>query len=112
MSETQEGCSHLEAAAHRDTGVTPSAHGCAECISMGASWVHLRLCLTCGHVGCCDSSPNKHASKHYKNERHPVARSYEPGERWAYCFADDEFIEELPAFAGELAAVHYDARRR
>jgi uncharacterized UBP type Zn finger protein len=69
--------------------------GCEECLAMGASWVHLRLCLGCGHVGCCDSSPNKHATKHYHAVGHPAIRSFEPGEDWAYCYPDDLFVESL-----------------
>ncbi len=74
---------------------------------MGAQWVHLRLCLQCGHVGCCDDSPNKHATKHFHRVDHPVLRSYEPGETWAYCYIDDEMTDGLPTLPGELAPVHY-----
>ena len=63
-------------------------------------WVHLRMCLTCGHVGCCDHSPNGHATGHFQATGHPLLRSLEPGEVWAWCFADDEFFEELPATPG------------
>jgi uncharacterized UBP type Zn finger protein len=68
-------------------------------MASGAQWVHLRICLICGHVGCCDDSPNRHASKHAKNTRHPLVQSYEPGERWFYCFIDDLAMEsdDLPA---------------
>jgi uncharacterized UBP type Zn finger protein len=75
--------------------VTPSANGCEDCLRMGGSWVHLRLCETCGHVGCCDSSPNRHATKHYQAKRHPVIKSFEPGEEWGYCYVDDLFVESL-----------------
>jgi uncharacterized UBP type Zn finger protein len=78
-------CAHLEQV--RD--VTPSANGCEECLAMGDRWVHLRLCRICGHVGCCDDSKNKHATKHYHASKHPVIRSLEPGERWRYCYPDD-----------------------
>jgi uncharacterized UBP type Zn finger protein len=64
------------------------SHGCEECQKLGMRWVHLRLCLTCGHVGCCDSSPGKHATKHFHLTNHPVIASLEPGERWAWCFVD------------------------
>ena len=67
--------------------VTPQ--GCAECLASGDRWVHLRLCLTCGHVGCCDSSPNRHATAHYKETGHPVIQSFEPGEDWRWCYIDD-----------------------
>jgi monovalent cation/hydrogen antiporter len=60
--------------------------GCEECLAQGSGWVHLRLCLACGHVGCCDSSPNKHASAHFRGTEHPVIRSFEPGEDWRWCF--------------------------
>lgn len=73
--------------------VIPSAQGCEECLKMGSSWVHLRICKTCGHVGCCDSSPNQHATKHFRVTGHPIVQSFEPGENWMYCYIDDEFIE-------------------
>ena len=66
----------------------PLSEGCNECIAEGLQWVHLRLCLTCGHIGCCDSSPGHHASKHALGVDHPVIRSYEPGERWRWCYED------------------------
>jgi uncharacterized UBP type Zn finger protein len=70
--------------------VPPHAtHGCEECLKLGARWVHLRMCLTCGHIGCCDSSPGKHATKHFQRAGHPVMASFEPGERWAWCFVDE-----------------------
>ena len=69
--------------------VVPSAKGCEDCLKTGAVWVHLRLCLTCGHVGCCDSSPNKHATKHFHRSKHPIVRSLEPGEAWGWCYADE-----------------------
>ena len=82
-------CSHLQKAhdAHANS------KGCEECLKMGDTWVHLRLCLTCGHVGCCDSSKNKHATKHYHGTQHPVIRSFEPGETWRYCYVDELFVE-------------------
>jgi uncharacterized UBP type Zn finger protein len=70
--------------------------GCEECLAMGSEWVHLRLCLNCGHVGCCDSSPNRHATAHNRKTRHPVVRSLEPGEDWGYCYADDLMMEPAP----------------
>ena len=73
--------------------VPKTPEGCEECLKIGATWVHLRLCLQCGHVGCCDSSPNKHATKHFRATKHPVIRSFEPGEEWRYCYADDLFVE-------------------
>ena len=75
--------------------VTPGAEGCEDCLKTGDGWVHLRLCETCGHVGCCDSSPNRHATKHFHATRHPVIKSFEPGEGWGYCYVDDLFVESL-----------------
>lgn len=77
--------------------VNPSADGCEECLKTGGRWVHLRLCEICGHVGCCDSSPNTHATKHYHATKHSVIKSFEPGEDWGYCYPDDQFYERLPA---------------
>jgi hypothetical protein len=79
-------CSHLEGV----TSVTPPLqHECAECVKTGARWVHLRTCQTCGATLCCDSSPNRHASRHARVTTHPVIASAEPGERWLYCYPDD-----------------------
>jgi uncharacterized UBP type Zn finger protein len=77
--------------------VKPSAEGCEDCLKTGDSWVHLRLCESCGHVGCCDSSPNRHATKHYQLTDHPIIRSFEPGEEWGYCYVDDMMFETLPS---------------
>jgi hypothetical protein len=66
--------------------------GCEECLKIGSPWVHLRLCLTCGHVGCCDSSPNRHARAHAHAIGHPIVRSFEPGEEWRWCFVDEQFV--------------------
>jgi CPA2 family monovalent cation:H+ antiporter-2 len=78
-------CAHLD----RIRAVHPSAPGCEECLRMGDEWVHLRICLTCGHVGCCDSSKNKHATKHFHATTHPVMRSLEPGDTWGWCYVDE-----------------------
>lgn len=72
--------------------VTPSASGCEDCLKIGASWVHLRICLICGHVGCCDSSPNKHATRHFHDTGHPIIQSFEPGEDWRWCYIDEIFL--------------------
>ncbi|MEO8955399.1 MAG: UBP-type zinc finger domain-containing protein [Ktedonobacteraceae bacterium] len=69
--------------------VTPSANGCEECLKTGDSWVHLRLCLSCGHVGCCDSSKNTHATKHFHATNHPIIQSIEQGEDWGWCYIDE-----------------------
>jgi uncharacterized UBP type Zn finger protein len=82
---SESACTHL--ATIRD--VRPSTDGCAECLAMGDTWVHLRLCLECGHVGCCDDSKNTHATKHFHATRHPIIRSLEPGELWKWCFIDE-----------------------
>jgi uncharacterized UBP type Zn finger protein len=76
--------------------VHPQTKGCEECLKMGDTWVHLRLCLVCGHVGCCDSSKNKHASKHFAATGHPVMRSLEPGEDWGWCYVDQVWLEFEP----------------
>ena len=82
-------CSHLDMI----KDVTPSAEGCEDCLRIGGWWVHLRMCLTCGHSACCDSSPNRHASKHAAASAHPLVRSLEPGEDWAWCFVDEVDLE-------------------
>jgi hypothetical protein len=83
-------CGHLEAL----TDIRqPRAHECEECVKIGARWVHLRTCQTCGGTRCCDSSPNKHATKHAHATGHPVVASAEPGERWVYCYPDDAYAE-------------------
>ena len=87
-----ESCEHFSEI--RD--VRPSADGCEDCLKIGGQWVHLRMCMSCGHVGCCDNSPNRHATKHYNSVRHPIIKSVEPGEEWGYCYPDDEFFESLP----------------
>src|SRR5262245_49359706 len=82
-------CSHLSQIRN------PAPHtpaGCEECLAQGGEWVHLRLCLTCGHVGCCDNSPGKHATRHFHLTQHPVIRSFEPGEDWAWCYIDELFM--------------------
>jgi uncharacterized UBP type Zn finger protein len=78
-------CQHLK----EIKNVKAHTNGCEECLKMGDSWVHLRLCLSCGHVGCCDSSKNKHATKHFHATAHPIVRSFEPGEDWRWCYIDE-----------------------
>ena len=73
--------------------VTPSAAGCEDCLREGGHWVHLRICLICGHVGCCDSSHNKHAFRHFHTAAHPIIQSIEPGENWKWCYVDKVYIE-------------------
>ncbi len=84
----QGACEHVD----QIREVTPSAEGCEECLALGDSWVHLRMCLICGHVGCCDNSKNKHATKHFHATGHPVIRSHEPGEDWRWCYIDQRMV--------------------
>jgi hypothetical protein len=79
-------CTHLDSI---DAGATPSGEGCAECLASGGHWRELRRCVVCGHVGCCDSSPSRHARSHWEETGHTVVQSFEPGEDWFYCFEDD-----------------------
>ncbi|HEX8684226.1 MAG TPA: UBP-type zinc finger domain-containing protein [Ardenticatenaceae bacterium] len=81
-------CTHLD----EIQNVKPASLGCEECLKMGDYWVHLRLCLTCGHVGCCDSSKNKHATKHFHATEHPIIRSHERGENWRWCYMDQMVV--------------------
>ena len=78
-------CTHLD----QVQDVKPRTRGCEECLKKGDRWVHLRLCLSCGHVGCCDSSENRHATEHFRATGHPVIRSLEPGEDWGWCYIDE-----------------------
>jgi uncharacterized UBP type Zn finger protein len=80
-------CSHLD---HVQVLELPDAvNGCEDCLAAGGKWVHLRICLECGHVGCCDSSPNRHATAHARATHHPIIRSLEPGEDWSWCYVDE-----------------------
>jgi hypothetical protein len=92
-----EACDHLDQAAD----VTPSSEGCEDCLRLGGRWVHLRMCMSCGHVGCCDSSPNRHATAHHASQHHPLVQSYEPGEDWWYCYEDQRAftVEGARSFA-------------
>jgi uncharacterized UBP type Zn finger protein len=80
-------CSHLDSITVLQ--LPDEVEGCETCLAEGGVWLHLRICLSCGFVGCCDDSPNKHMSKHAEAEQHPLIRSLEPGEEWCYCFIDD-----------------------
>jgi uncharacterized UBP type Zn finger protein len=86
-------CKHLNTIRVTDTGI----HVCEDCVKIGDDWVHLRMCLECGHVGCCDSSKNKHARKHFLRTGDPLVRSIEPGEHWIWCYADEMEVGELAA---------------
>lgn len=81
-------CKHFDEILSEDVKPQTST-GCEECLALGDPWVHLRLCLTCGHVGCCDSSKNKHATAHFSETEHPVIRSFQPGEKWLWCYPDE-----------------------
>lgn len=79
-------CTHLDHV--HVTELPESVDGCQECLATGGKWLHLRICLECGHVGCCDDSPNKHATAHANDTSHPIIRSIEPGEEWSWCYLD------------------------
>jgi uncharacterized UBP type Zn finger protein len=87
-------CTHTE----QIQDVDPQTDGCEECLEMGADWVHLRVCLICGHVGCCDSSPHKHATQHYEETGHALIQSFEPGGDWVWCYEDETTVPvDVPA---------------
>jgi uncharacterized UBP type Zn finger protein len=90
-------CSHLDHV--RITELPESVDGCEDCLAVGSKWLHLRICLECGHVGCCDDSPNRHATAHAQSVQHPLIRSLEPGEDWSWCFAD-QVAMMIPAVQG------------
>ena len=79
-------CTHLDHV--HVTHLPESVDGCQECLATGGKWLHLRICLECGHVGCCDDSPNRHATAHANGDSHPIIRSLEPGEEWSWCYVD------------------------
>lgn len=83
-----QACSHLDSI----QTIARSTQGCEECFAQGDSWVHLRQCLVCGHVGCCDSSKNKHATRHFQSTEHPLIQSVEPGENWRWCYVDQTYV--------------------
>jgi uncharacterized UBP type Zn finger protein len=82
-------CTHLD----QDLDPPPSGTGCVECLATGGHWVHLRRCLECGHIGCCDNSPGRHATAHFGASRHPLIQSFEPGEEWIWCYVDEVAFE-------------------
>ena len=90
MSSPAQHCSHL-GQVRRVAPNTPN--GCEECLKLGMHWVHLRLCQECGHVGCCDQSQGKHATKHFHASKHPIMKSFQPGEDWSWCYVDELFME-------------------
>lgn len=85
LTGQEAGCTHLPSG----PDPAPDTNGCEECLAQGMRWVHLRLCLTCGHVGCCNASEGKHATAHYESTGHPVVRSHEPDETWCWCYVDE-----------------------
>ena len=88
-------CTHLDQIEVRPPPLS-EVEGCEECLKTGDQWVHLRLCLSCGKIGCCDSSPNQHASKHARADGHPIIRSMQPGEDWCWCFEDEvDFVVDF-----------------
>ena len=93
MSQTE--CGHVDQISVTELPV-PIA-GCEDCLAMGSRWVHLRMCMSCGKIGCCDSSPNRHASGHAQEAGHPIARSAEPGEDWSWCYVDEVAFVVDPA---------------
>jgi uncharacterized UBP type Zn finger protein len=93
-----ETCMHLDSV--KITQLPEAVAGCEDCLRTGDPWLHLRICLQCGHVGCCDDSPNRHASGHAQGSGHPIIRSLEPGEVWSWCFVD-EVAMRIPAVQGE-----------
>jgi len=89
VSWEEETCEHVVG----PVAVTPSDDGCHECLQIGGTWVHLRMCLACGHVGCCDQSPNRHATAHFNESAHPAVQTVEPGEDWRWCYSDQVYGE-------------------
>lgn len=88
-------CRHVDDLSADDgvLGEPPGTNGCVDCLAIGGRWLHLRRCLACGHVGCCDSSPNRHATAHFSSAAHPLVQSFEPGEEWVWCYVDEEGVE-------------------
>jgi uncharacterized UBP type Zn finger protein len=82
-----QACTHLDQV--EITDLPEEIPGCEDCLKIGSTWVHLRMCETCGHIGCCDNSPNRHATAHFRATQHPVIRSAEPGEDWSWCYVDE-----------------------
>lgn len=85
-------CSHTD----QIRNAAPRSEGCEECLKTGDTWVELRTCMTCGHVGCCDSSKNRHATRHFQQSQHPIMRAYRSGEEWAWCYEDEVYLRPVP----------------
>lgn len=101
-------CTHLS----QIRPVQPSGHGCEECLEQGSSWVELRLCLTCGHVGCCNSSPGRHAQKHFEASGHPIVRSYSSGQDWSWCYPDGLYVDSESVDQAVEASLRHASRVR
>jgi hypothetical protein len=94
---TNEICSHTDTIV---PDAPPSSEGCEDCLRIGGRWMHLRRCMLCGHIGCCDNSPNRHATAHFHASAHPIIQSFEPGEDWLWCYVDEvgfEIPELIPS---------------
>jgi uncharacterized UBP type Zn finger protein len=87
-------CSHLDSVEFLE--LPAEIAGCEDCLKIGGWWVHLRMCQACGHIGCCDSSPNRHATAHYRGTGHPIIRSAQPGEDWSWCYVDEVMLRLVP----------------
>ena len=90
MTASEATCNHLDTI---NRGAEPSSTGCIDCLAAGTRWLHLRRCASCGHIGCCDSSPMRHATAHATDTSHPLVQSYEPGEDWLWCYVDEVAFE-------------------
>lgn len=91
----QPTCTHLDTVEYLEP--PEPVRGCEDCLKLGASWVHLRMCHTCGKIACCDDSPNRHATAHYHESEHPIIRSVEPGEDWSWCYVDELMFRLMPS---------------
>lgn len=89
-SLNEKECAHI----HEIQSIQPGSGGCEECLQTGDTWVHLRMCMTCGHIGCCNDSKNRHATQHFQATQHPIMKSLEPGEDWMWCFVDETRVSK------------------
>ena len=107
---TMQVCSHRDQI--RVETLPASIAGCEECLSIGSGWVHLRMCMICGKIGCCDSSPNRHASGHARAASHPIIRSAEPGEDWSWCYLDEVVFSVEPTAPGSSGDAGREGTKR
>jgi monovalent cation/hydrogen antiporter len=108
VKKMNQPCEHLKNLAEANVSQPRTPNACEECLKEGTRWVALRQCMTCGHVGCCDSSPGKHATKHFHETQHPVMRSVMPGEHWIWCYVHEVAGELAPAAATvKMASQHH-----